>query len=107
MKVEYATVTRYVSCPNDHCSDFAWIDPPMCARSVQIISCLLRRINRTEAELEACKVKERKLWEGELEASKREEVVGLFGDLHGLDWDVVLLGLDYGCDDNGVRNVLF
>ncbi|KAF7129817.1 hypothetical protein RHSIM_Rhsim10G0120400 [Rhododendron simsii] len=60
MKLEYATVMRYV---------------------------------RRKTELEACKVKERKLWEGELEASKKEEAVGLFGYLHGLDWDVVLLEL--------------
>ncbi|KAH7864188.1 hypothetical protein Vadar_026779 [Vaccinium darrowii] len=52
---------RFVSCPNDSCKDFAWFDPPMCARSVQIIPGLLKKANKMEAEITRLKAKEKKL----------------------------------------------
>ncbi|KAH7865850.1 hypothetical protein Vadar_012025 [Vaccinium darrowii] len=39
---------RFVACPNDKCKDFAWFDPPMCEKSVQIIPGLLRVRNNME-----------------------------------------------------------
>ncbi|PIN03175.1 hypothetical protein CDL12_24306 [Handroanthus impetiginosus] len=44
------------------CSYFAWIDPPMCSRSRQIIPGLLWRINKIEDELKKvkCPMKDKK-----------------------------------------------
>ncbi|KAH7836686.1 hypothetical protein Vadar_004364 [Vaccinium darrowii] len=53
---------RYMKCPNIVCDDSIWIDPPMCARSKQIILGLLRRIHKAEGEIETSKLNERKLW---------------------------------------------
>ncbi|KAH7834061.1 hypothetical protein Vadar_012358 [Vaccinium darrowii] len=53
---------RFISCPNDSCKDFAWFDPPMCARSVQIIPGLLRRGNRMEAKITRSKAREKKFY---------------------------------------------
>ena len=64
---------RYVRCPNNECRNFAWIDPPMCARSVQIIPGLLRRINRAEAEVQALKIEEKKLLEKNEAMKSREK----------------------------------
>lgn len=53
----------------------AWISPGLIPHVRKICSdnIFLRRINKAEAEIEDCKVKERKLWEGELEVSKARE----------------------------------
>ncbi|KAH7866931.1 hypothetical protein Vadar_026860 [Vaccinium darrowii] len=53
---------RFISGPKNECDDFGWFDPPMCNRSTQIIPGLLRKINRLEGNLMACKARERKLW---------------------------------------------
>ncbi|KAH7846465.1 hypothetical protein Vadar_014296 [Vaccinium darrowii] len=53
---------RFVACPNDKCMDFAWFDPPMCERSVQINLGLLRMRNNMEKELLMRKKKEKMLW---------------------------------------------
>ncbi|XP_012839459.1 PREDICTED: uncharacterized protein LOC105959844 [Erythranthe guttata] len=46
---------RYETCQKYReiggCNYFAWVDPPMCERSRQIIPGLLRRINNNEKEL--------------------------------------------------------
>ncbi|KAH7853871.1 hypothetical protein Vadar_007509 [Vaccinium darrowii] len=53
---------RFVDCPNDRCKDFEWFDPPMWARSMQIIPRLLRVRNNMENELSMRKKKEKMLW---------------------------------------------
>ncbi|GER38052.1 GRF zinc finger family protein [Striga asiatica] len=41
---------RYFDCAEKACRFWNWFDPPMCARSKEIIPGLLRKINRLEAE---------------------------------------------------------
>ena len=43
----------------NHCGFFTWVDPPMCARSKEIIPGLLRRINTGENEIKRYKRRER------------------------------------------------
>ncbi|PIN02097.1 DNA topoisomerase [Handroanthus impetiginosus] len=57
---------RYSICPqyreNGGCNFFSWVDPPMCARSRQIIPGLLKRVNKLESEIARRKSKELKMW---------------------------------------------
>ncbi|KAH7839980.1 hypothetical protein Vadar_010959 [Vaccinium darrowii] len=53
---------RFVACPKEECKDFAWVDPPMCERSVQIIPRLLRKRNKMEEEISRRKKREKMLW---------------------------------------------
>ncbi|KAH7865809.1 hypothetical protein Vadar_011527 [Vaccinium darrowii] len=53
---------RFVVCPNDQCKDFAWLDPPMCDRAMQIMLRLLRMRNNMEKEILTRKKRERMLW---------------------------------------------
>ncbi|KAM7511120.1 hypothetical protein LguiB_009995 [Lonicera macranthoides] len=44
------------------CGFFLWIDPPMCARSLQIISGLLRRTSNLQDMIERVKRREKWPW---------------------------------------------
>ncbi|KAF5960834.1 hypothetical protein HYC85_002043 [Camellia sinensis] len=53
---------RFLSCPNNGCNQFAWIDPLMCSRAMKIILGLLKKANKLEARLQTRNERERKLW---------------------------------------------
>ncbi|KAM7517495.1 hypothetical protein LguiB_016457 [Lonicera macranthoides] len=44
------------------CGFFRWVDPPMCARALQIILGLLRRITEYEHQIMNSKKREKWLW---------------------------------------------
>ncbi|KAH7843116.1 hypothetical protein Vadar_012791 [Vaccinium darrowii] len=52
---------RFISCPKNGCDEFAWLDPPMCRRSVRIIPGLLKKVNRLEMEAARAKAGEKKM----------------------------------------------
>ncbi|PWA46103.1 zinc finger, GRF-type [Artemisia annua] len=54
---------RFWSCPqiDSHCDFFSWLDPPMCARSRQIIPGLLSSRNEIQETLDAMAVGYRRM----------------------------------------------
>ncbi|GFQ08223.1 protein smg9, partial [Phtheirospermum japonicum] len=57
---------RYTTCNKfwevGGCTYFSWVDSPMCARALQIIPGLLRRVNRLEADIRHKNLREKLVW---------------------------------------------
>ncbi|CAL5349713.1 unnamed protein product [Camellia sinensis] len=53
---------RFLSCPNNGCNHFTWLDPSMCDRAMLIIPDSLKKLNKMEAQLKRRIGREKKLW---------------------------------------------